>query len=74
MAACVTWVPALQEAGIAVSGIAKRTLVLTLFLIGSGLTRETLRDVGVQPLIQGFLLWVVTATSTLGAIWMGWIH
>jgi uncharacterized integral membrane protein (TIGR00698 family) len=36
---------------------ARTALVLTLFLIGSGLTRSTLRAVGLRPLVQGVLLW-----------------
>ncbi len=62
MAAVVTFVPATQGAGHIVENIAKRTLVLTLFLIGLGLTRETLRSVGFKPFLQGTLLWVITAT------------
>jgi uncharacterized integral membrane protein (TIGR00698 family) len=47
-------------------------LVLTLFLIGSGLTRATLRSVGMRPLLQGLLLWASVAALTLFAVWR-WI-
>ena len=67
-AALVTWVPALQPAGKIVETIAKRTLVLTLFLIGSGLTLSTIKSVGFKPFLQGVILWVVVASATLGAI------
>lgn len=73
-AALVTWVPVLQPAGHVVETVAKRLLVLTLFLIGSGLTRETLRSVGARPFFQGVLLWIFAASATLGAIELGWIH
>lgn len=43
-------------------------LVLTLFLIGAGLTRATLRAVGARPLAQGIILWVVMAVSTVLAV------
>jgi len=36
---------------------ARGALVLTLFLVGAGLTRSTLRAVGARPLLQGVLLW-----------------
>lgn len=73
MAALVTYVPALREAGHWVELAAKRGLVLTLFLIGQNLTRKTLASVGVRPLVQGVVLWIVTATVTLAAILQGWI-
>lgn len=73
MAAVVTWVPALQPAGHVVEMVAKRTLVLTLFLIGANLTRETLKSVGLRPLLQGVLLWVIAASATLAAVYAGWI-
>jgi uncharacterized integral membrane protein (TIGR00698 family) len=73
MAALVTWIPALQEPGHVVEGIAKRLLVLTLFFIGSNLTKETLKSVGIKPFVQGLILWIVIASSTLGAILAGWI-
>lgn len=73
-AALVTWIPDLRPAGHVVNEIAKRALVVTLFLIGANLTKETLRTVGVKPLIQGVSLWVIVASCTLGAIVVGWIH
>lgn len=73
-AALVTYIPVLQPTGILVSSIAKRTLVFTLFLIGSGLTRATLRAVGLRPFAQGILLWAVVTLSTLGAILQGIIQ
>lgn len=74
MAALVTWIPALQEPGHVIEGIAKRLLVLTLFFIGSNLTKETLKSVGIKPFVQGLGLWIVIASCTLGAILAGWIH
>ena len=73
-AALVTWVPALQSPGQWVSWGAKRCLVVTLFLIGSGLTRSTLKSVGIRPLIQGSVLWFFAGSVTLGAILEGWIR
>lgn len=45
---------------VAVSGFA-----LSLFLIGLGLTVKTLKQVGVRPLIQGILLWLFIAATSL---------
>jgi uncharacterized integral membrane protein (TIGR00698 family) len=49
-------------------------LGVTLFLIGTGLTRESLRKVGARPLLQGVLLWIVVGTASLLLILKGWIH
>lgn len=48
-------------------------LMLTLFLIGSGITRESLRRVGIRPLVQGVVLWIIVATVSLLLIRAGWI-
>ena len=47
------------------AGLAKTALMLTLFLIGAGLSRPTLRAVGVRPLVQGVLLWVTVGGLAL---------
>ena len=49
-------------------------LTATLYLIGTGLSRETLRKVGVRPLLQGVLLWIAVAVGSLALIRGGWIH
>ena len=48
--------------------IAKKGLTVTLFLIGAGLSREVLKKVGVRPLAQGVLLWIVISLVSLWAI------
>jgi uncharacterized integral membrane protein (TIGR00698 family) len=50
-----------------VSG-AKIGLTITLFLIGAGLSRATLRAVGVKPLIFGVLLWIVISVVSLTVV------
>ncbi len=45
--------------------LSRRTLVATLFLIGAGLTRAALKEVGPKPLAQGILLWLIVATVNL---------
>jgi uncharacterized integral membrane protein (TIGR00698 family) len=48
-------------------------LTATLFLIGSSVSRGTLKSVGPRPLLQGVLLWVVVAVTSLLAIRYGLI-
>lgn len=45
--------------------IARRGMVLTLFLIGASLSLKTVREVGVKPLLLAVLLWVVIGASSL---------
>ena len=47
---------------------AKRGLTLTLFLVGASLTLETMRAVGVKPMVLGILLWVLISVMSLIAI------
>lgn len=47
---------------------AHQILILTLFLIGAGLSRRKLKDVGMRPLILGLCLWVVISVVSLTAI------
>jgi len=49
-------------------------LTLTLYLIGTGLSMKTIRQVGPRPLLQGIVLWIVVAGSSLALIRAGWIH
>jgi len=49
-------------------------LTVTLFLIGASLNKETLRKVGVRPLLQGLALWVIVGTATLALILFNWIR
>ena len=71
MAALVTFVPVLQAPGHFLAIAARRVLVLTLFLIGTGLSREALRSVGLRPLLQGLLLWLIVGSLGLGAVKLG---
>jgi uncharacterized integral membrane protein (TIGR00698 family) len=68
MAALVTCIPSIENIGEIVAGGAKRLLVLTLFLIGAGLSREALKQVGVMPFIHGAVLWMFIAFTSLIAI------
>lgn len=54
--------------------LAKQALVVTLFLIGTGMTKSVLKAVGARPLVLGALLWVIVAAGTLGLIQVGIIE
>ena len=49
-------------------------LTATLFLIGTGISRATLKDVGWRPLLQGVFLWVAVGVASLYFILTGGIH
>jgi uncharacterized integral membrane protein (TIGR00698 family) len=52
--------------------IARQALVVTLFLIGAGLSPQMLRRVGLRPMIQGVSLWAFVSVLTLAVICLGW--
>lgn len=49
--------------------IGKKGLTVTLFLIGVTLSRKTIKAVGIKPLIQGVILWLVISVVSLFAVW-----
>ena len=68
-----TYVLGLSETGMligaGINSIARKTLTITLFFIGASLSRDVLKAVGIKPLLQGVLLWVVISLSTLAYIY-----
>jgi uncharacterized integral membrane protein (TIGR00698 family) len=53
-----------------INSLARKSLTITMFFIGASLSVDVLRAVGVKPLIQGVLLWVVISLATLGYIYL----
>ena len=53
------------EVGRAVSGFSRKLLTLTMFFIGSSLSKETVRAVGIRPMIQGVILWIIISVGSL---------
>lgn len=45
--------------------LARQGLVVSLFLIGAGLSLKTIRSVGPKPLLQGVILWLLTSAVSL---------
>lgn len=68
-----TYVLNLSETGVligaGINSIARKALTITLFFIGASLSRDVLKAVGIKPLVQGILLWVVISVSTLAYIY-----
>lgn len=63
-----TFVPAIHTEAAIIVMLAKIGLKITLFLIGSGLSRELITSVGVKPLVQGVVLWVFISLLSLTII------
>ena len=59
------------EVGKAISGLARKGLIVTMFFIGASLSTDVLKAVGVKPLLQGVLLWVVISVGSLAYILWG---
>lgn len=47
---------------------ARRALVVTLFLIGAGMTRQVLARVGARPLLFAVVLWVLVSVASLALV------
>jgi uncharacterized integral membrane protein (TIGR00698 family) len=60
-----TYAPAVSIASKWLFTIGRLGLTATLFLIGTGISWATLREVGWRPLLQGLLLWILVAASSL---------
>jgi len=68
-----TYLPLPVPAYAVLSRVGKLGLTATLFLIGTGLSKDTLKRVGARPLVQGVLLWAIVAIASLLAIRAGLI-
>lgn len=69
-----TVLPQFNQVWNPLNNVAKQSLVVTLFLIGCGLTKEVLGRTGVKPLAQGILLWIIVSVTSSFAIICGWIN
>ena len=56
------------QVGKTINGVARKCLTLTMFFIGASLSIDVLRQVGVKPLLQGVLLWVLISAVSLAYI------
>lgn len=63
-----TYIPFVHSYSHYAVSVAKSGLTLTLFLIGCGMSRKLLLSVGVKPLLQGILLWLIISAAGLWAV------
>ncbi|MBR3940638.1 MAG: putative sulfate exporter family transporter [Bacteroidaceae bacterium] len=56
------------QVGEVINGAARKCLTLTMFFIGASLSLDVLRQVGIKPLLQGVLLWVLISVVSLAYI------
>ena len=56
------------EVGKTIAGLARKGLIVTMFFIGASLSTDVLKAVGIKPLLQGVLLWVVISVGSLAYI------
>ena len=59
---------AVPQVGKAISGLARKGLIITMFFIGASLSTNVLKAVGLKPLVQGVLLWLVISIGSLAYI------
>jgi uncharacterized integral membrane protein (TIGR00698 family) len=72
-AVAATYLPYFNPLYPKLSARGKTGLTVTLYLIGTGISKSTLKEVGVRPLLQGILLWAIVATLSLVLIHFDWI-
>lgn len=60
-----TGLPSLEWLWNGIYLLARQALVMTLFLVGAGLTKQVLRQVGLKPLLLGVMLWVIVSVTVL---------
>lgn len=56
------------EVGMTISSLARKGLIITMFFIGASLSKDVIKSVGVKPLVQGVLLWIVISVGSLAYI------
>jgi uncharacterized integral membrane protein (TIGR00698 family) len=72
-AVCNTYLPVGAHAYGVLTKLAKIGLTATLYLIGTGISIATLKEVGHRPLLQGVVLWLLVSVTSLWLIRAGWI-
>ena len=58
----------MPQVGKAIAGVARKGLIITMFFIGASLSTDTLKAVGIKPLVQGVMLWVLISLGSLAYI------
>ena len=56
------------EVGKFIADIARKGLIITMFFIGASLSVDVIKSVGIRPLLQGILLWIIISAASLAYI------
>ena len=56
------------ETGKFIAGVARKGLIITMFFIGASLSVDVIKSVGIRPLLQGVLLWMIISAASLAYI------
>lgn len=67
------WAEEVDFCGKFIKNLSKFLMISTLFLIGANLDKAKLKELGLRPVIQGAVLWVILATVWCAAIYCGWV-
>ncbi len=63
-----SYFPAIKEVTDYVVDFSKSSLKVALFLIGTGLSFQNLKNIGIKPLLLGIILWIVISVISLFAV------
>ena len=63
-----SYFPVIKEVTNYVVDFSKSSLKVALFLIGTGLSFQNLKNIGIKPLLLGIILWVVISVISLFAV------
>ncbi len=72
-AGLVAWFPALRPAGEKLAEASKYLMVMTLFVIGSNVSLDKLRETGIRPVVHGVVLWLFLLAVWLVAVHQNWV-
>ena len=56
------------EIGKFIASLARKGLIITMFFIGASLSVDVIKSVGIRPLLQGILLWIIISAGSLAYI------
>lgn len=62
-----------NSGGSLLKNISKFLMIMTLFLIGANLSKDKLKKLGLRPIIQGLILWLILASVWCTAIYFNWV-
>lgn len=68
-----TFTPSLKPLCDTIAHLGKSGLTAVLFLIGAGISRQSIKQVGYQPLLQGIVLWIAISIVSVLAIFRCYI-